>query len=96
MKTIFKHEDMVLDLTISSKSKLYKNGYLRFLGDGYKAIQIMITEAVDKEAVKQQFHKQIEMRQKTQFTKTDDVESLRQQLINEEEQRAQKNKKGRR
>ena len=32
---IFRHENMELDLTTSSKAKLYKDGKLLFIGDGY-------------------------------------------------------------
>ena len=40
--TIFEHENLEIDLTESSKTKLYKDGLLLFIGDGYKAITIMI------------------------------------------------------
>ena len=53
--TIFKHENFVLDLNAAHKSILYKDDKLLFMGDGYKAIQILISQSVDpkpgKEAV---------------------------------------------
>ena len=45
--TIFKHEDLVLDLTNAHKGRLYKNGYLMFMGDGYRAITMMMRNCKD-------------------------------------------------
>ena len=42
---IFKHEDMLMDMSISSRTKLYKDDKLLFIGDGYKAITIMINSS---------------------------------------------------
>ena len=42
---IFKHEDLAIDLTNSNKGKLYKGRQLIFLGDGYKAITMMMRNA---------------------------------------------------
>ena len=79
---IFRHENMELDLTISSKAKLYKDGMLVFMGDGYKAILSMINSSKDQEPVKEKFHKQLTMREKPKFTtKGDDLEALRKEAL---------------
>ena len=75
---IFRHENMELDLTVSSKAKLYKDGMLMFMGDGYKAILSMINNSKDQEPVREKFYKQLTMREKPKFTtKGDDLEALR-------------------
>jgi len=79
---IFRHENMELDLTVSSKAKLYKDGMLMFMGDGYKAILSMINSSKDQEPVKEKFHKQLTMREKPKFTtKGDDLEALRKEAL---------------
>lgn len=76
--TVFVHENLKIDLTISSKTKLYKDDLLLFIGDGYKAITIMINNAQDKDPVKEKFNKQLNMREKPRFAqKGDDLEALR-------------------
>lgn len=76
--TIFEHENLEIDLTESSKTKLYKDGLLLFIGDGYKAITIMINNAQDKDPVKDKFRNQLNMREKPRFAqKGDDLEALR-------------------
>ena len=75
---IFRHENMELDLTVSSKAKLYKDGMLLFMGDGYKAILSMINNSKDQQPVKQKFSNQLNMREKPKFSKSDDaLERLR-------------------
>ena len=75
---IFRHENMKLDLTVSSKAKLYKDGMLLFMGDGYKAILSMINNSKDQQPVKQKFSNQLNMREKPKFSKSDDaLERLR-------------------
>ena len=64
---IYKHEDFILDMTTATKAILYKWGNLIFMGDGYKAINIMIRNAHDKDRVKQMFHKQLTQREKPRF-----------------------------
>ena len=77
-KMKFKHENMELDLTVSSKAKLYKDGVLLFIGDGYKAILSMINSSVDPEPVKYKFNAQLNMREKPKFSKSEDaLEKLR-------------------
>jgi len=64
---IYRHENLVIDLSVSSKSKLYLDGLLIFLGDGYKAINIMIGKSKNKEPVQNKFKAQLTMRQKPKF-----------------------------
>jgi len=79
---IFKHEDMILDLTESSKAKLYKSNTLLFLGDGYKAILSMINNSEDKQPVKEKFHAQLSMREKPRFTQQkDNLEALKREAL---------------
>ena len=80
---IFKHEDMLMDMSISSRTKLYKDDKLLFIGDGYKAINIMINSSKNQEPVREKFHKQLNMREKPKFSKGDDLEALRQQALND-------------
>ena len=61
---IFNHENFTLDLTHSSKARLYKDGRLMFMGDGYRAITTMLNGSQDKEPVKKKFNAQLTMRQK--------------------------------
>tara|TARA_B100000214_G_scaffold360115_1_gene322212 strand:+ start:645 stop:1010 length:366 start_codon:yes stop_codon:yes gene_type:complete len=76
--TIFKHENFVLDLNASHKSILYKNDKLLFMGDGYKAIQILISQSTDPKPVMKQFNAQLSMREKPKFSKSEDeLERLR-------------------
>ena len=89
---IFKHEDMLMDSSISSRTKLYKGDKLVFIGDGYKAITMMINSSKNQEPVKQKFHKQLTMREKPKFSKNDDIETLRKQAL-DEQARNQENKK---
>ena len=50
---IFKHEDMLMDMSVSSKTKLYKNDKLLFIGDGYKAISIMLNNSNNQQPVRE-------------------------------------------
>ena len=76
--TIFKHENFVLDLKYAHKCILYKDDKLLFMGDGYKAIQILISQSTDAKPVKQKFKAQLSMREKPKFSKAEDeLEKLR-------------------
>jgi len=76
--TIFKHENFVLDLKYAHKCILYKDDKLLFMGDGYKAIQILISQSTDSKPVKQKFKAQLSMREKPKFSKSEDeLERLR-------------------
>lgn len=69
---------MILDMTISSKSKLYKNDKLVFMGDGYKAITIMLNNSKNNAPVKDKFWAQLSTREKPKFDKSEDaLEKLR-------------------
>ena len=83
---VFKHDNFVLDLTSSNKAKLYKDGKLAFLGDGYKAITMLIASTENPEPVKDKFKAQLEMREKPKF-KNNDLEALRKEALLEEEAR---------
>ena len=80
VKMIFKHENMLIDLTTSSKTRLYRDDKLVFMGDGYKAITTMLKSSEDKQPVKDKFHAQLNMREKPRFS-GDDIETLRKQAI---------------
>ena len=90
---IFKHEDMLMDMSISSKTKLYKDDKLIFMGDGYKAITIMINNSKNQQPVREKFHAQLTMREKPKFSKGDDIEALRKQALDEHARNLEKNKK---
>jgi len=92
---IFQHEDIELDSTISSKARLYKGGKLLFIGDGYKAITMMLQIAQDKEPVRQKFNAQLTMREKPKFSPLDDIEKLRREAL-EEQHALDSNKKKKR
>jgi len=70
-----------MDMSISSKTKLYKDDKLVFIGDGYKAITIMINSSKNQEPVREKFHKQLNMREKPRFSKGDDLEALRKEAL---------------
>lgn len=78
---IFEHENLRLDLTVSSKAKLYKDGKLIFMGDGYKAILAMISGSQNPDPVRFKFNAQLHMREKPKFSKGDDLEALRKQAL---------------
>jgi len=81
-----------MDMSISSKTKLYKDDKLVFIGDGYKAISMMINNSKNQQPVKEKFHNQLTMREKPKFSKNDDIETLRKQAL-DEQTRNQENKK---
>ena len=66
--TIFKHEDLVLDLSNSNKGKLYKSGQLMFIGDGYRCITMMMRNCKDYKPVQQKFKPQLTMREQCKLT----------------------------
>ena len=81
-KMKFTLENYVIDLTDTSKTKLYLNDQLIFMGDGYRAITTMVNGCQDKEPVKKQFKSQLTMREKPKFdTKNDDIERLRREAL---------------
>ena len=74
---IFKHENFILDTENAGRSALYKDGKLEFLGDGYRAITILMRNFKDREPVKEKFHNQLTMREKPKFSRQNDLEVLR-------------------
>jgi hypothetical protein len=79
---IFKHENFLLDLENAHRAKLYKDDKLLFLGDGYRAITMLIRNSKNSMPVEEKFRNQLETRQKPAFTvKQDDLESLRLQAL---------------
>ena len=81
-----------MDMSVSSKTRLYKDDRLIFMGDGYKAISMMINNSKNQQPVKEKFHNQLTMREKPKFSKNDDIEALRKQAL-DEHARNQENKK---
>ena len=74
---IFKHENFVLDTENAGRSALYKDGKLEFLGDGYRAITILVRNCKDPAPVREKFYNQLNMREKPKFSKQNDLEVLR-------------------
>ena len=92
---IYEHEDLQIDSTVSSKTRLYKDDKLVFIGDGYKAITMMINNSKNPEPVKQKFHAQLTMTEKPKFSKGDDIETLRKQALDDHAQSLVKKKRRR-
>ena len=65
---IFKHEDLTIDLHSTRKGKLYKGRQLIFLGDGYKAITMMMRNAKDYKPIQKKFQAQLTMREQCKLT----------------------------
>jgi len=83
-KMKFKHENFVLDMDSAHRAKLYKDDKLVFLGDGYKAITILIRNCKNSAPVEEKFNAQLKTRQKPKFTvQKDDLEAMRLQAIKE-------------
>ena len=81
-KMKFKHENYVIDLNDTSKTKLYCNNQLIFVGDGYRAITTMLNGSQDKEPVRKKFNAQLTMRQKPKFSvKKDSMEALKREAL---------------
>ena len=66
--TIFEHEDLVIDLRDTNKGKLYKGNQLIFIGDGYKAITMMMRNCKDFKPVKEKFNAQLTQREQCKLT----------------------------
>ncbi len=93
---IFNHENYILDLTNSSKARLLRDNRLIFMGDGYKAITMLIQGSKNPDPVKEQFNAQLTMREKPKFSKGDDLEALRKQALEDAEKTKNQNKKQKR
>jgi len=69
---IYRHKHIVLDMN-GSKGKLYVNGKLRFMGDGYVAIKTFLNASDNHPDVLKMFQKQLEQREKPKFTQSDKI-----------------------
>ena len=67
---IYQHKNFVLDMN-GNKGKLYVNGRLRFMGDHYVAIQMLLRFSENHPDVREKFKTQLEMREKPRFTETE-------------------------
>ena len=67
---IYRHNNFVLDMN-GNRGKLYVNGRLRFMGDPYVAIQMMLRFSENHPDVKYMFRHQLAMREKPRFTKSE-------------------------
>ena len=54
-----------------NRGKLYVNGHLRFMGDPYVAIQMMLRFSENHPDVRHMFRHQLEMREKPKFTQSE-------------------------
>ena len=54
-----------------NRGKLYVNGHLRFMGDPYVAIQMMLRFSKNHPDVRHMFRHQLEMREKPKFTQSE-------------------------
>lgn len=91
--TIFVHENFMINQERSSKTLLYKDDKLIFMGDGYKAITMLIRNAKDPGPVRQHFNAQLSMREKPKFSKEDDIEKLRREALEQHALVSNKKKK---
>ena len=66
--TVFKHEDLVIDLRDTNKGKLYKGKQLMFVGDGYRCITMMMRNCKDYTPVREKFNAQLNTREKCKLT----------------------------
>ena len=64
---IYQHKNLTLDMN-DNKGKLYVNGWLRFMGAHYVAIQMMLRFSENHPDVRHMFRHQLEMREKPRFT----------------------------
>ena len=64
---IYSIEEFILDLDVATKAKLYHKEKLMFMGDGYRAINILIRNVSNKEAAKKVFFKQLSQRERPRF-----------------------------
>ena len=76
----------MLDTSNTTKSRLYQDDKLVFMGDGYKAILQFIRLSDNAPEVMEKFRAQLEMREKPKF-KSNDLDALRKEAHEEEAQR---------
>ena len=65
--TKYIHNKLILDMESSNRAKLYKDGALIFIGNGWVAIKMMINESENHPDVIAKFTQQLEMREKPRF-----------------------------
>lgn len=63
---IYQHKNFILDMD-GSKGKLYVGGQLRFMGDPYVAISMLLKFSDNHPDVRAKFKAQLEMREKPRF-----------------------------
>jgi hypothetical protein len=68
---IFTHENFILDLDNTTKAKLYFKDSLMFIGDGYRAIKILLNSTNNPEPVELKFKSQLTLREKPKFSDTE-------------------------
>lgn len=71
IRVIYRHNNIVLDMEKGNRGKLYVNGHLRFMGDPYVAIQMMLRFSENHPDVRHMFRHQLEMREKPKFTQSE-------------------------
>ena len=67
---IYQHKNFVLDMN-GSKGKLYVSGRLRFMGDPYVAITMLLRFSENHPDVREKFKAQLEMREKPRFAESE-------------------------
>lgn len=67
---IYKHKNFELDMN-GSRGKLYVGGWLRFMGDPYVAIQMLLRFSNNHPEVRKKFQQQLEMREKPRFANSE-------------------------
>jgi len=65
---IYRHNNLVLNMA-NGKGKLFVGNSLRFMGDPYVAIQMMLRFSENHPDVRQMFRQQLSMREKPRFVK---------------------------
>ena len=71
IRVIYRHNNIVLDMEKGNRGKLYVNGHLRFMGDPYVAIQMMLRFSKNHPDVRHMFRHQLEMREKPKFAQSE-------------------------
>jgi len=67
---MYRHKNFVLDMN-ESKGKLYVDGWLRFMGDHYVAITMLLRFSENHPDVREKFKTQLEMREKPRFAESE-------------------------
>ena len=69
--TNYIHDNIMLEMDSSSRAKVYKDGNLLFLGNGWTAIKIFISESDNHPDVIARFRAQLDQREKPRFEKSE-------------------------